>query len=74
MGTYNISYGYLTSIGKRSINEDFLSFYSTPARSAFVVCDGLVGHGNGDVASKLVAGTMKALLTQGKGMEEALIE
>lgn len=50
----NISYASLTNKGKRAINEDYLDVLVTPERLAFILCDGLGGHGSGDIASRFV--------------------
>lgn len=44
-----------TNVGSREVNEDFAEYYKTGDTSGyFVVCDGLGGHGKGEVASQLV--------------------
>lgn len=48
------SYVY-THVGSRPVNEDSVQEYLQDEKSGFfVVCDGLGGHGKGEVASKLV--------------------
>ncbi|MBR1693169.1 MAG: serine/threonine-protein phosphatase [Lachnospiraceae bacterium] len=74
MNTLNISYSSLTNIGGRSINEDYLDISVRPQQIAFILCDGLGGHGNGDVASKLVVCKMKEALEQSKSMEESIMQ
>lgn len=74
MDTLNISYGSLTNAGERSVNEDYLDILVSKSGTAFVLCDGLGGHGNGDVASKLVVNKVKEQLAQGKSIEESIIE
>ena len=49
-----IEYATLTSVGNRSINEDSIGYAKKENKYCFVVCDGLGGHGLGDVASGLV--------------------
>ena len=62
-------------VGGREGNEDFADYYQTPqADGCFVVCDGLGGHGKGEVASQLV---VKSLLesVEGKPLsQEELLE
>lgn len=48
------SYSTYTSNGSRSINEDAIGVFKKNNKSMFILCDGLGGHGMGDVASKLV--------------------
>lgn len=44
----------ITNAGSRDVNEDSIGVFSKNENSGFVLCDGLGGHGLGDVASKLV--------------------
>lgn len=52
-----IYYGSFSECGSRNNNEDFVSIRQIPEqnRSVFVLCDGMGGHEDGEVASKLVA-------------------
>lgn len=68
----NITYGMLTNKGERAANEDFLDVSITPERLAFILCDGLGGHGNGDIASRFVTEQVKAALEQKKTVEESI--
>lgn len=49
-----LDYATLTDIGSRSLNEDRIGAAQKGDRYCFVVCDGLGGHGMGDIASRLV--------------------
>ena len=49
-----INYSYTTNNGSRSVNEDSVGCFSNENIHCFVVCDGLGGHGMGDIASKTV--------------------
>lgn len=49
-----LSYAILSNIGDRSINEDSVGCFQNGANHCFILCDGLGGHGMGDVASSLV--------------------
>ena len=48
-----LSYSTYTDIGTRAVNEDSLAVFSTDTLQCFAVCDGLGGHGMGDVASSV---------------------
>ncbi len=50
-----LKYIQSTDVGGRQINEDTIKSVSDGDNYLFVVCDGLGGHGMGDVASQLVA-------------------
>lgn len=50
-----IEYAKITKIGTREVNEDAVRVVEDKGRYGFIVCDGLGGHGMGDVASNIVA-------------------
>ena len=49
-----LSFAKITNAGSRPINEDSIGVFTKEEKSGFVLCDGLGGHGLGEVASKLV--------------------
>ena len=49
-----LSYALISEPGDRSVNEDAVGIFTHGANTCFVVCDGLGGHGKGEVASGLV--------------------
>lgn len=50
-----ITYSIYTNIGQRKINEDSIgAFEKADGKYCFLVCDGLGGHGMGDIASTCV--------------------
>lgn len=70
----NLSYATFTNIGNRAVNEDSLGVLTAQEGMYFLVCDGLGGHGGGDVASSLVIETMKRSLSQGMAVEPSILE
>lgn len=50
----NFKYATFTNEGGRQINEDSVGAYVNGQNNCYVLCDGLGGHGMGDVASSLV--------------------
>mgnify|MGYP000915073340 CR=1 FL=1 len=64
----------LTSSGERKANEDFLDVLISSDRQDFILCDGLGGHGNGDVASRFVTETIKEALKKEMSVEESIME
>lgn len=53
-----IDYALFTNQGERPNNEDYVGYTEVGARKCFVLCDGLGGHGNGEVASQLVVNSI----------------
>lgn len=47
-----------TSAGSREVNEDKVAFAKKGGSFCFILCDGLGGHGKGDIASSLAAETI----------------
>lgn len=68
-----ISYECLSNKGSRELNEDSVSIAITSDSLCFILCDGLGGHGNGEIASSYVAEQMKRFLEQGKAIEESIM-
>lgn len=69
----NLSYDTLTNRGERSINEDSLGVTVLPNSVVFVLCDGLGGHGNGDVASSHVVSMMDSCIRRGMTVEQSIV-
>lgn len=63
------SESFVSEKGKREVNEDSVQFQSG---KFYLVCDGLGGNGNGQIASKLVAETVKESLLNLKSISEAV--
>lgn len=49
-----LEYAIMSEIGSRNLNEDYVGAAKKNSSYCFVVCDGLGGHGMGDVASHFV--------------------
>lgn len=49
-----VEFATLTNNGGRPVNEDSIAVYEKDGVYCFVLCDGLGGHGMGDLASQLV--------------------
>ena len=49
-----VSYSVYSDCGDRKVNEDAVGVFQSEKGFCFVLCDGLGGHGMGDVASSLV--------------------
>lgn len=58
-----LEYATISEIGGRQINEDSVGVAHIGGRYCFIVCDGLGGHGLGDVASQLVRDTFLSELS-----------
>ena len=65
------SKSFVSEKGKREINEDCIEFESG---KFYIVCDGLGGNGNGQIASKIVVETVKKSLLKSKSILEAVQE
>ena len=59
-----LDYSLMTDKGMRENNEDFADakLLKSDAEGIFILCDGLGGHGKGEVASKLVVEEILALV------------
>ncbi len=68
----DIKYATLTNKGGRAVNEDFLDVSVTPQQVAFILCDGLGGHGKGDAASQYVTARLKEELEHFADIEEGI--
>lgn len=52
-----VDYASICEVGSREVNEDCIAVARKQEKYCFVVCDGLGGHGMGDLASQLVTRT-----------------
>ncbi len=67
-----ITYSVHTDIGERQINEDSFSSFHKGDTHCFVLCDGLGGHGMGDVASALVVDVFRDCFDKAADMKNFL--
>ncbi|MGN1367595.1 MAG: PP2C family protein-serine/threonine phosphatase [Aristaeellaceae bacterium] len=61
----HINYSEYSSIGGRSRNEDMVQITSYPESTVALVADGLGGHGDGDIASRLAVHVISQSLCDG---------
>ena len=57
--SFSITYATYTDKGCRAVNEDSVGAFFRGENSCFVLCDGLGGHGMGDIASSLTVEVFK---------------
>ena len=69
-----ISSAYYSAIGERKNNEDATVIVESGGTTLAIVADGLGGHANGEVASKLAIDTITTALSQKKVSAYALKE
>lgn len=59
-----LTYATITNVGDRKVNEDSIGVFKNDSGSCFLVCDGLGGHGMGDVASGIVRDVFENLFSK----------
>lgn len=71
-----IDYATYSDVGEKENNEDTVKVFVNPHTSTygFVLADGLGGHGNGDIASQLVAECVGAILENTAEMTDTFID
>lgn len=69
---HEVSYDFLSDSGGREINEDYLGSIQLGSQYYFVLCDGLGGHGNGNIASHFVVDQVLGCIQQGMPVEDSI--
>lgn len=67
-----ISYSLYTNVGNRTNNEDAIGMAECNGNYCFVLCDGLGGHGKGEVASQTAVEEVKQYFQTTKTYEKCL--
>ncbi len=65
-----ITYAVYTDLGNREVNEDSVRVFEDGGRYCFVLCDGLGGHGLGDVASSIATEHICDCLRDAESLED----
>jgi serine/threonine protein phosphatase PrpC len=72
-GGTRVEFATLSGQGARSYNEDACGYWTSPAGSCFIVCDGAGGHGGGDVASETAVRTLLSAFSAAPSLESSHI-
>lgn len=65
-----LEYSLFTNNGDRPVNEDSIGFTEKEGRYCFVLCDGLGGHGKGELASRYVVEFAKCSFDDSDDIDE----
>ncbi len=68
-----ITYMVFTDKGGREINEDAACVYEKNGQKCLILCDGLGGHGKGEVASALVVDVFGQIFNSTSTMDESFL-
>lgn len=69
-----IRYALMSELGGREKNEDCVGNIITDALSGFFVCDGLGGHGKGDVASSIAVESFKTYFESIENIDDSVVD
>lgn len=71
-----IEYATFSNVGEKENNEDAVKVFVNPETFTygFVLADGLGGHGNGDIASNLVADCFGAIIENTADMTDSFLD
>lgn len=72
MAKLTVTYAQYSDIGGRTANEDAIGSFTANDRGCFILCDGLGGHGMGDVASSTVVNVFQSLFSQSVPLKKAI--
>lgn len=61
-----MDFSYLSKIGDREVNEDYIEVFSLDEKNIFILADGLGGHGCGEVASREAVDCVKRTFLENK--------
>ena len=64
-----IEHSIFTDRGSRAVNEDRAGFAVSGDRFCFIVCDGLGGHGMGDIAAQTVVDAVRQSFLSSSGLD-----
>lgn len=70
----NYKYAMLSNVGNRDINEDSIGYVESDGIKIFIICDGLGGHGKGDLASKFIVEFIKSYISELQSFADDWIE
>lgn len=65
-----LNYSVYTDKGDRDVNEDSIAVAEKEGASCFVLCDGLGGHGKGDLASQFVTKHIKESFENSESLDK----
>ena len=68
-----ITYTVFTDRGGREVNEDSARVFEKDGKKCLVLCDGLGGHGKGEVASALVVEAVGQIFNSAQKIDEAFL-
>lgn len=69
-----MEYALLSDIGNRAINEDLIKPFITQNITGFILCDGLGGHGMGNIASEIAANELEKCFNNVNTVDVSIIK